>query len=212
VKHVPYLLVPASWVLVTLTAHFFSQSSGGPAPIVFISVSLLFMCAALYLMGRGVLKHQDRLIVAGLLILIPELLCGFSLTQEIAEIGSVPVPLTFVVVDAKTGSSIPNAIVKVYYGIDPAHHQELAVGESAGQTNGAGGVTLNPRMTFTSSWRRFHRTSWIRFWDKVFEITAEGYQPVAARLDDYAGQGIRMHEPPPGPLIVRMQPRALNVK
>jgi hypothetical protein len=204
-KHVSYLSALASWAFILLVRCLLGRD-WTPTPLLFLGGAAVFLCIGLYLMGHGVFKQRNGFIVAGVFVVIPQCLCGFGLCQRIAEIGGRPIPLRIVVLDARSLRPIPNAVVRVFSGMDPAYHDaELADGESEGQTAGDGRVTVTPVLTFTSQWRDFRGGGGIRFWDKVLEVTADDHQPVVARLMDFLDQGMGLHDPPPPTITVFMK-------
>jgi hypothetical protein len=59
-------------------------------------------------------------------------------------------------------------------------------------------------MIFTSITKYYRRSGWVRFWDKGIEVTADGYLPLAEKLETYAGRAIPLFDPPP-PITIKMK-------
>ena len=68
-------------------------------------------------------------------------------------------------------------------------------------------MSLNPELIFTATMKPFYRSGWIRYWDKRLMVVADGFQPISVQLEDHAGQGHRLLDPPLPPMTIEMKRR-----
>ena len=147
---------------------------------------------------QGELLFVVVLIIAGVMAV---LFFALKNPDGPAEIGGQEVPLTFKVVDGENQQPIANASVRIMTDNDTV----VARGLSAGRTDREGNVSLRPELIFTSINKNYRRSGGIRFWGKGIEAKADGYLPLAERLETYVGLGMPLFDPPPPPITIQMK-------
>jgi hypothetical protein len=121
--------------------------------------------------------------------------------EAMSEIGGVPLPMTFVVVDAETNKPVANALVKIHDRFDV---MEMAQGQSEGRTDADGTLNLAPQLIWTSRGMWHRRRGSIRFWDKGIMATSAGYEPLNQDLETYTGSGRPLSDLSPVSIVIKM--------
>jgi hypothetical protein len=208
-KPLSYLSALASWSFFVVMGYL-SHTRWESGWTIFLGGSIMFCCISVFLLGASLWKRQVKPALFGFVVLLPVLLGGLYVRQEIREIGGREEPLTFIVVDAGTQKPIANAMVRLLTEGDN-HRRVLVSGQSEGRTQTDGSVILRPELIFTHTHRAFRPSGGIRFWDdKRLEISADGYEPLSEELQKYAGHGKFLYDPPLPPITIEMKRRKLR--